>query len=312
MEDQVKQLKLRTRKLKLDREADHRGDARTVQNRELSNRMTLREPHLQYHPKKRGLKTRNLRFPQTDLGSSLTRGTSPSQRGTEVPQSYNRRPTIGERGKSYSGDDIHGLDERNEFGSVTAPGGPLGLPRSGGAPFRQPQPYSQSSATGYEYRQERVLISAPTPNIGQMYAVSAMNALQSDPNSFFPFQVLGHQGEQEILKGHFYDLMNRENSPLSPMPPGRFPVQVTEKTPNSFTFTTFPGHFDSPGSTITFYIWADPKGTVHLGHLGIAEPSADQSLKFIVAPYVAAWTWDQQANNLRRWLEQENNRLFGR
>jgi hypothetical protein len=145
-----------------------------------------------------------------------------------------------------------------------------------------------------------------------MYAVSAMNALQSDPNSFFPFQVLGHQGEQEILKGHIYDLTNREDSPLLPMPPGRFPIQVTEKTPNSFTFTTLPGHFDSPGSTITFYTWADEKGTVHLGHLGIAEPSADHSLKFIVAPDAAAWTWDQQANNLRRWLEQENKRLFGR
>jgi hypothetical protein len=148
--------------------------------------------------------------------------------------------------------------------------------------------------------------------IGQAYAAAAMNALQSDPNTFFPFQVQGHQREREILLGRTYDLTNRDNSPLLPLPPGRFPVQVTAKTLTSFTFTTLPGHFDAEGSTVTFSIWADQAGTVYLGHLGIAEPSSDPSLQFVIAPYMAAWTWDQQASNLRRWLQQENYRLFRR
>jgi hypothetical protein len=139
---------------------------------------------------------------------------------------------------------------------------------------------------------------------GPAYAQMAMGALQRDPNSFFPFRVIGWRGEQEIELGHEYDLANRENSPLFPLPPGRFPIRVTEITPNSFTFTTLPGHFDPEGSTITFAIFPDASGMLHLEHLGVTAPTADPSLMYLVAPYMAAKAWDIQAANLRAFLEK--------
>jgi uncharacterized protein DUF6973 len=77
MQDQAKKLRLGTRRLKLDHEFDGRRDARAIDNREVSNRMTLREPSLQYHQKKPGLKTKNLRLRQMDPWLSRMRATSP-------------------------------------------------------------------------------------------------------------------------------------------------------------------------------------------------------------------------------------------
>jgi hypothetical protein len=139
---------------------------------------------------------------------------------------------------------------------------------------------------------------------GAAFAQMAMGALQADPNRFFPFRVIGAGGEQEIILGRVYDLTNRENSPIFPLPPGRFPIRVTEVTANSFTFTTLPGHFDPPGSTITFTIFPDPAGMIHLEHLGVTAPSADLSLMYPAAPYMAGKTWDIQAANLREFLER--------
>ena len=73
------------------------------------------------------------------------------------------------------------------------------------------------------------------------------------------------------------------------------PVRVTQLGATSFTFTALPGHFDQPGSTIRFTVLQQDCGiyleqTAH----GTTNPLAD-----LVAPFVAADTWAQQAENLR-------------
>jgi hypothetical protein len=134
----------------------------------------------------------------------------------------------------------------------------------------------------------------------------AMDALQSDPNRFFPFQVLGHNGERGIVLGSTYDLTNPPSSSFPPpLPPGRFPVMVTQVTPTSFTFTALEGHFDPPGSKITFSIIVDSTGVIHLEHKGVAVPG-DPSLAYLAAPTMAGKAWDAQAANLRRWLSGPN------
>lgn len=184
----------------------------------------------------------------------------------------------------------------NQFGQIRTPSG------TGGPPYRPMGRYAQSDALGYEYRQDRILGPAPTPNFGAAYAVNAMGALQRDPNMFFPFRVVGHHGEQDIELGATYDLTNRETSPAFPLPPGRFPVWVTRVTPTSFTFSTLEGHFDPEGSTITFTIWADETGTLHLEHLAIAASKAPNPM-YLLAPTMAGLAWDAQAQNLRQWLQ---------
>jgi hypothetical protein len=133
-----------------------------------------------------------------------------------------------------------------------------------------------------------------------------MDALQSDPNRFFPFRVLGHDGEKAIVLGSTYDLTNppSSSSPF-PLPMGRFPVMVTQVTPTSFTFTALEGHFDSPGSKITFSILVDPAGVIRLEHKGVAAPG-NPSPAYLIAPTMAGKAWDIQAANLRRWLSGPN------
>jgi hypothetical protein len=170
--------------------------------------------------------------------------------------------------------------------NLKVPPGPLGVGNrrygtlytngvSGGPPPVPPGPFTESTISGYSYRQDRVIGWSPHgPKSGPVIAYLAIDALQSDPNRFFPFQVLGYNGEREIVLGSTYDLTNRPGSIL-PLPPGRFPVRVTEVTPTSFTFTTLPGHFDydarSPGgSTVTFSTRSDTAGAVHLEQVGVA------------------------------------------
>ncbi len=129
-----------------------------------------------------------------------------------------------------------------------------------------------------------------------------MMALQFNPNDFFPFNVEGYGGEKDINLGSEYDLVNKPGK-FFPLPPGRHPIKVTEVTPTAFTFTTLEGHFDTPGSTITFTIYEDTNGNIHLEHYGKAIPSKEPSSIYLLAPYIAKITWDEQADNLSKWLE---------
>jgi hypothetical protein len=170
--------------------------------------------------------------------------------------------------------------------------------------MRQPGPHATATTSGYEYLQDRVLQWAP-PARAELLGQLAMDALQSNPNRFFPFQVLGHNGEKEIILGRTYDLTNRPSSSFFPLPPGRFPVMVTQVTPTSFTFTTLEGHFDGPGSKVTFSTVVDSTGLIHLEHKGLAV-SDQPSPQYLIAPTFAEKAWDIQAANLRRWLSGPN------
>jgi len=195
--------------------------------------------------------------------------------------------------------------EPHEYGTVDydmpVPFTGRSLPLPGGPPMlRELGPHTIATMHGYEYLQDRPLLWE-RPAVAGLLAQSAMGALQHDPNRFFPFQVLGHEGEREIRLGHSYDLVNPPSSALFPLPPGRFPVVVTEKTPNSFTFTTQKGHFDPEGSKITFTITADSSGAIYLEHKAYAH-SDESSPMYLIAPSLATKAWDIQAANLRRWL----------
>lgn len=49
---------------------------------------------------------------------------------------------------------------------------------------------------------------------------------------------------------------------------GSHAVDVVAVTDTSFTFITLPGHFDPPGSQITFTTWKDHDGYIHLEQWG--------------------------------------------
>lgn len=260
----------------------HDGDPRMTGARGLSERMVLRSPHLTLHKRKKPhLHVGKLKLDTTFLAR---RASVSSAKG--LPSPTTPPPTF-PRKREYGTVDYEG--QILGF-SMSLPGGPL--------PMRQAGPHSIALPTGYEYLQDRVLTWMP--GLAQELSEAAMFELQKEPNRFFPFQVLGHQGETEILLGHVYDLTNRSLLPF-PLPPGRFPVMVTQVTATSFTFTTLPGHFDPPGSTITFTTWADSSGSVHLEHRGVTT-RGDASPSYIVAPTLAGEAWDLQAARLRNWL----------
>src|SRR5262249_15879129 len=158
-----------------------------------------------------------------------------------------------------------------------------GMP--GGLPFHPPD---YAGVGGYAYHQDRIIGWAGNEIRGDALAFQAMDALQNDPNRFFPFQGLGLDGERSIVLGKVYVLANRPGAvPLipSPLPEGSFPVKVTEVTPTSFTFTTLEGHFDPPGSIVTFSIRSDASGAIHLEHDAItARDRSGASLSLLVAP----------------------------
>jgi hypothetical protein len=173
-------------------------------------------------------------------------------------------------------------------------GGPL--------PQREEGIHTSVSSGSYEYKQERLIGTERAGPLAQLRAEMAMRALQKDPNRFFPFRVIGVNGEREILLDKNYYLSNRDDIPLV-LPPGESPVYVSERTPTSFTFTAADGHFDQRGSTITFTVRADPSGLVYLDHLGTALPGQHKA-EYLVAPVFAERAWDLQAGALRRWWRE--------
>jgi hypothetical protein len=84
-----------------------------------------------------------------------------------------------------------------------------------------------------------------------------------------------------------------------PLPPGRYPVQVTEVTSHSFTFTALDGHFDPVSSTISFSITSDPARNIYQYAVAHAD---NPSLLLLVAPFIANMTWTSQADALRDFL----------
>jgi RHS repeat-associated protein len=190
--------------------------------------------------------------------------------------------------------------------NTSTPGGPVtccGELSNRGAVLA---PFSIGGEYAYEYRKDNI-IGAEKPGEKIPGHLLAMLALQGDPSTFFPFDVKGLQGEKEITLGHSYNLVNKVGG-LLPLPPGEslmgqpYPVQVTQVSGTSFTFTTLPGHFDPIGSTITFTTWVDPESNIHLEQYGRTTQSDHPDEMYFYAPLFAGFSWDIQANNLRNWL----------
>ena len=162
--------------------------------------------------------------------------------------------------------------------------------------------------SGYNYRKDTVIGRENTTQIRGQRMQGVMLELKLAPNQFFPFQVVGKNGEQSIERGSQYDLVNRADSPFSPLPPGRWPVQVSEVTPTSFTFTTAKGHFDGAGSTITFSTWTDRQGNAPGARNKRPEQNGINPITAFAAPFLAGMAWDKQASNLGSWLGQLGRR----
>jgi hypothetical protein len=164
-------------------------------------------------------------------------------------------------------------------------------------------PFAHSDPNGYEYRYNTV-VGPALGSSSDLAARAAMSQMKADPNSFFPFNVRSKNGDNSVKEGHDYDLSSRGEAPFY-LPPGKYPVRVTGESPTSFTFTALPGHFDPPGSTITFSTWVDNSSRLNLEQYGKTSPGAEESpALYSAAPTVAHWAWDQQAANMQSWWDR--------
>jgi hypothetical protein len=75
---------------------------------------------------------------------------------------------------------------------------------------------------------------------------------------------------------------------------------VTNVTPTSFRFTTLPGHFDPPGSTVTFRIY-ESSGHMYLEQTGHWKFTSPEQRPLSYASVSGAYVqWDRMAGNLRQ------------
>ena len=118
-----------------------------------------------------------------------------------------------------------------------------------------------------------------------------MLAFQASPGEVFPFSL----GQCTIIA-------LGEQCGLQTGPSGDAPVEVTGQTTTSFTFTALPGHFDNPGSTITFSLYQ------LLGHVFLEQTAVwvihnawDEVREHATVP-LAYVNWRQQAANLTNLL----------
>ena len=127
-------------------------------------------------------------------------------------------------------------------------------------------------------------------------AEAVMSAIKADPSRFFPFDIAGSGGEDSLQKGSVYDLTGA-------FLPGKVDtVRVTDMTPTSFTFSTFPGHSEGFPATITFRTRVDSRGHV-IFSASARGPSG--RFGFALNPYrhfVAKHLWSNFAYNIRRYL----------
>jgi RHS repeat-associated protein len=77
-------------------------------------------------------------------------------------------------------------------------------------------------------------------------------------------------------------------------------VRITSVSDTSFTFTTLPGHFDPPGSTITFTVYRGEDGDMWLRQSAVWQLSGPWELTKAKVSAAGAWvSWRRQSNNLR-------------
>lgn len=151
-------------------------------------------------------------------------------------------------------------------------------------------------ADGYKYSCANAIgIAGPGSS-----PLRAMQVLQSDPDSIFPFTVKSLDGDRSIRENAVYDLRHVRD-PLNKFDTKNY-VRVTEVTDRSFTFTTLEGHFDGPDGTIKFTTY-ESGGWVYLRQDAYA-PNAPW-WNGLIAPLGAKYlTWPQQAWNLAQALRE--------
>ena len=141
---------------------------------------------------------------------------------------------------------------------------------------------------GYQMQWDLGAVSDLTPGLQTPEQVMAW--FQQHPGQVFPF-TLGPDGTT-IVPGEQLDLK-------TPTPANTSSVVVTTVTPTSFTFSTLPGHFDPPGSTITFTV-LERDGHMFLeqtAHWNFTDPVSQAPLSLLSVPFAGA-TWRNQAQNL--------------
>ena len=124
-------------------------------------------------------------------------------------------------------------------------------------------------------------------------AETVMGQLQANPNSVFPFEVVGWNGETRIIANANYSL----NHVRLPWWDNNNAVQVVEMTCTSFTFEAFGEHFDPEGSRVSFRTY-EKDGQIYLEQHG----KTDLPWWYHWIIKAGAWdSWNKQANNLR-WI----------
>jgi len=166
--------------------------------------------------------------------------------------------------------------------SVTSHGGrPTGL-------LNPPVIVLPKGPDGYQHVEDLGPVSSLNPDFRTPQQV--MEYFQEHPQQIFPF---GLRGAPPIRNGELIDL-------AVPTEGSHSRVKVTSETPTSFTFTTLPGHFDPPGSTITFTVYRSN------GHMYLKQTAHWAFTSFTQMPvsyasaYFAPRVWDEMGGNLRQ------------
>ena len=117
-----------------------------------------------------------------------------------------------------------------------------------------------------------------------------MTYFEEHPQEIFPF---GLRGARRITRLERIDL-------ATPTGLNDSPVVVTGVTATSFTFTSLPGHFDPPGSTIRFRVY-ESEGEMYVEQTGRWRFTSPLQRPVSYASVVGAYvTWGQMGDNLRR------------
>lgn len=145
--------------------------------------------------------------------------------------------------------------------------------------------------SGYQVQEDL----GPVSSLGRQFQTpkQVMRYFQEHPQKIFPF---GLSGATKIKQGEKINLQ----IPLY----GNAPVEVTNVTPTSFTFTTLPGHFDPPGSTITFSVHESGghlylEQTAHWKFAGGFKGLEQHAKAFATIPPAFA-EWTREGSKLRK------------
>jgi hypothetical protein len=145
--------------------------------------------------------------------------------------------------------------------------------------------------TGYEYVNQTIIGQTKHGHSATM----AASLLMGNPNAYFPFDVIGTEGEQSIRLGAIYDLQGSMIFLPNKWDTGNY-VVVDQVSPTHFRFVTLTGHFDGAGGTIRFTLF-ERHGWVVFEQHGWA-PSAGAFKSWLGPDIAQDIAWSYQAGRL--------------